>query len=334
MGFHGKHFDDINLDSTPQMSFGALANYVSRCASIAMNLHYSPLLLQGILNLDPQLWKSYPQKVFATIGMSATFFDAAKRGILVQREYLNYFEVELGMLYSQAYKQVGEWQSGNPNRFIRNIFLMVPLSLAAGYEISTRDSFKSGINIKIIQHEASQFIAESIPDDVVAVIEMLFTLGENDKDMGVLADAKIVQSIEDFEKSELSLLDFFKMSGIHNLVYEELSNNFEIIFNTGLHSFEEAFNETNDIVTSIGHTYLSLLSEYKDSYLIANGFDEAARKALSRGKEVMDMGGLLTDEGKKGARDLINSMKGITPRSIEALTSSVTFLAVLGGIRP
>lgn len=333
MGFENEHGFEGFEQGPPEMSFSTLANYVSQCASIALTLHNSPLLLHGILNLEEPYWQSFSRKVFANIGSSSTYFDAAKRGILCQRDYIDPFEVELGHLYSQAHKQVVEWQSGE-DRHIRSIFLYVPLCLGAGFELSSRNSISGEMDFNLLRDSASEFIESSMPDDVVKVIELLFTLSTEEKDLTVLANPKIAQAIEDFQKADMSLLDFFKMSSIQNLIYEELSNSFEIIFGSGIRSFDEAYSETEDLVSSIGHTYLSLLSQYKDTYLMATGRSDLARKIQVDAKEIVAMGGLLSNEGRVATSDMIRSIVGHTPRAIEALTTGVTFVAILAGIRP
>ncbi|RMG20793.1 MAG: hypothetical protein D6732_27930 [Methanobacteriota archaeon] len=333
MGFDTNFSFDSSEDGIAEMSFSTLANYVAQCASIALTIHNSPLLLQGILNLEKPYWESFVRNVFANIGSSSTYFDAAKRGVLCQREYLDPFEVELGILFSQAHKQVKVWQSGN-DRLIRSIFLYVPLSLGAGYELSFRNSISGNFNMEILRDAASEFIESSMPDDVVRVIELLFTLDVSDRDMISLANAQIAQAIEDFQKADMSLLDFFKMASMQNLIYEELSNSFEIIFGKGIKAFEEAYSESEDLVQSIGHTYLSLLSEFKDSYLMATDRSDLARRVQVQAKDAIANGGLLTEDGRESTNALIRSLVGHTPRAIEALTTAVTFIAILAGVRP
>ncbi len=188
--------------------------------------------------------------------------------------------------------------------------------------------------MEILRDSAAEFIESSMPDDVVHVIELLFNLSPNDEDMLSLANEKIAKAIEDFQKADMSLLDFFKMSSIQNLIYEELSNSFEIIFGKGIKSFEEAYSETEDLVQSIGHTYLSLLSEYKDTYLLATNRSDLARKVQVQAKDAISHGGLLTEDGRVLTNNLIRSLVGHTPRAVEALTTAVTYVAILAGVRP
>ena len=73
-----------------------------------------------------------------------------------------------------------------------------------------------------------------------------------------------------------------------NLLFQELCNNYELIFTYGINAFNEAINENASMVDAITHTYITLLSLNLDSIVFRKHGRDKAFKVMQQAKNIME----------------------------------------------
>jgi triphosphoribosyl-dephospho-CoA synthetase len=327
---------DRDYDKVEMISYSTLANFISQCATLALSLQVTSLYQFKITHLYPQREsKQIPQMFASTIALSSIFFELGKRGIMVQRELLEIDEIDMGWLINEANKTVSEWHKGSPN-MIGTSIIFAPILVSAGYELSERGNYNSIMDVERLKEILKEIIENTTPEDTVNFIQMLYTISDLGRPYSVQINVTVEDTIEDVLDSETTLLDYFKGNSEQNLIFNEIANNYELIFSIGWPSFLEAWNETENYSIAINHTYFTLMGSVLDTNILIENDYKIANHVHKMAKEIIQSGGFMTKVGMKLALELDDYLfsNNIIPKSISLLTSVVTFLALFNGFRP
>ncbi len=218
------------------------------------------------------------------------------------------------------------------------LFLFSPIALAAGYLISETDGDYDKIDLTKLPKIANNFLENTTPEDTVNIFSILYDLKSEIYPMSRSIGISLPESISQLLENEINLLDFYSQYKKQNLLFQELSNNYDLIFGYGLNAFNEAINEGASMVDSITHTYVTLLSLNPDSLVFRKYGRDEAFKVMQKAKNIMENGGFLTSKGRILTYELDKSLQSksetINPGVTADLTATVTFIATLGGARP
>ena len=185
---------------------------------------------------------------------------------------------------------------------------------------------------------ATKFLENTTPEDAVNIFSMLYRLKSETYPMSTSIGISLPESISQLLENEINLLDFYSQYKKKNLLFQELCNNYKLIFTYGLNAFNEAINEKASMVNAITHTYITLLSLNLDSIIFRKHGRDKAFKVMQQAKNIMENGGFLTSRGRiltyEMDKSLHNKVETINPGVTADLTATVTFISTLSGIRP
>lgn len=333
--FHPRLDREGSFDTRPLLSFGEIANYIAQCASLALTLQMTSLYQHDIRHVYPErISLQVPRQFSAITAATSNFFELAKRGIMVERELLEIDEVDLGWMISEMNSTVRNWVRGGPRLFGLS-FLFAPLLVSAGYELSTVSKLPSDINDMSFKTTIDDILNNTTPEDTVNILQMIYDFQIKDPQFSDQSELVLNETIENMLDNEINLLSYFKLNSSHNILYNEAASNYPITFGEGWKAFSEAWNVSSNFSLSINHTYFTIMSLFSDHTLKVRS-NKLADNTRRRAKELVDLGGFITEEGRKEAYALDRYLleNEIRPRSVSDLTSAVTFLGILRGFRP
>ncbi|OLS24128.1 MAG: 2-(5''-triphosphoribosyl)-3'-dephosphocoenzyme-A synthase [Candidatus Heimdallarchaeota archaeon LC_2] len=273
----------------------------------------------------------------SAVALNNPMFELATRGVLTERELIDIDEVDMGWIIAEAAKDNVKWHNGGITN-LGMLFLFSPIALAAGYLISENDSDFDDINLNKLPTIATKFLENTTPEDTVNIFSMLYHLKSETYPMSRSIGISLPESISQLLENEINLLDFYSQYKKKNLLFQELCNNYKLIFTYGLNAFNEAINEKASMVNAITHTYITLLSLNLDSIIFRKHGRDKAFKVMQQAKNIMENGGFLTSRGRiltyEMDKSLHNKVETINPGVTADLTATVTFISTLSGIRP
>lgn len=273
----------------------------------------------------------------SAVALNNPMFELATRGVLVEREVIDIDEVDIGWIIAEAAKDNVKWHKGGITN-LGMLFLYSPMALAAGYLISETDSDYHKIDLSKLPKIANKFLENTTPEDTVNIFSILYDLKSEIYPMSKSIGISLPESISQLLENEINLLDFYSQYKKQNLLFQELSSDYELIFSYGINAFDEAINEGATMVDAISHTYVTLLSLNPDSLVFRKHGRDQAFKVMQKAKNIMENGGFLTSKGRiltyELDKSLQNKSETINPGVTADLTATVTFVATLGGARP
>ncbi len=323
------------LESRPLLSFGKIANYIAQCATLALSLQMTSLYQHNIRHLYPDRSSLQIPRQFAAItAANSSFFELAKRGIMVERNLLEIDEVDLGWMISQVNSTVREWVKGGPRMFGIS-FLISPLLVTAGFELSSTTLLPSEFNEVSFRTTIEEVIDNTTPEDTVNILQMIYDFQVEDPQFVEMGELALHEMIENILDNEINLQNYFNANATNNVLYEEISNTYKLTFGEGWKAFSEAWNEKSNFSMAINHTYFTLMSQITDHTLKAKSL-KLAETVRRHALDIVDLGGFLTEEGRQEAFELDKFLleQQILPRAASDITSTVTFLGILRGLRP
>ncbi len=243
----------------------------------------------------------------------------------------NYSFVNLGTFFKEAAEEMMKWQSGG-NVILGHILILAPIAAAAAICLklngTTFSNFKAILE-KVINNASVQ--------DTINLYEAIRI--SNPGGLGTVEkyDINDENSFKQIQLDEISLKKIFELSKEYDLISNEYSTGFNIILNEGLPFYLEEFNQTKDINITTVNTFLKILSAHPDSLVIRKAGKEAAAELLKKAQEILDQGGISTNEGL----NLINALdtqlqkeQGImNPGTTADLIAGIIFCALVFGVR-
>lgn len=335
MTAHNSTSDDEHHIENNSKTPRNIANWIATKALFSSNIQFSANIKPGMVsrsygsNLDKYLTSS--------VLIHHPVFEIASRGVMVERGLIDFDEVDMGWLISEAIAQENQWHQGTILN-LGKLFLMAPIAAGVGYIISEMESNNDFFDINDIQEYTILFLENSTPEDTVNLYKTLSKVKPL-IDFNLFTDGgSIHEEIENILASEMNLLDFYNKLSDNYLIYKELASNYEISTKVGFSSFYEALNEDYEFKDAITHTYVSIMSQYPDSTVFHTAGRVKALKISQMAKEVVELGSIFNPDGIKKMEDLqeyySKNIGNVVPTCIDDLTTNITFLAALSGLKP
>ncbi len=243
----------------------------------------------------------------------------------------DYSFVKLGYFYKKAVKKMMKWQEGG-NILLGHVLLLAPLAAAASICLKLHKT-----NFKNFVFNVKKVIDNSTVNDTIQLYEAIRLcnpggLGKIDK-----YDINNEDSIEEIRTDKITLKKIFELSKEYDLISQEYSTGFNIIFNEGLPYFTKIFDQTNDINTTTVNTFLKILSEHPDTLIIRKSGLEAAKMVSNKSSEILKNGGISSEKGLILCHELdsaLHEQKGkLNPGTTADLVAGVIFCALIFGLR-
>ncbi|MHA1273946.1 MAG: triphosphoribosyl-dephospho-CoA synthase [Promethearchaeota archaeon] len=239
--------------------------------------------------------------------------------------------VRLGYFFREAAKEMLKWQKGG-NVLLGHILILAPLVAAAAICLKSKKIKYNNyiLNIKKIINDSTVKDAQELYQAIKIVNPG--GLGKVDK-----YDINDENSAIILKRDGITLKKIFELSKNIDLISSEYSTDFNIILNEGLPYYFEIFNQTNDINIATVNTYLKVLSEHPDTLVIRKSGIEAAIMISNRAKEIITMGGIMTEKGLKLTQELddfLHEKKGkMNPGTTADIVAGIIFCALLFGLK-
>jgi triphosphoribosyl-dephospho-CoA synthase len=133
------------------------------------------------------------------------------------------------------------------------------------------------------------------------------------------------------------LLEVFKIASAYDDICAEWVNNYPVTFDLAYPYLIEQL-KSKPLNTAVVHTFLKILSEHPDTFIARKVGKEEARLVSSDAKAVLELGGLETEEGRKGLQQFDKKLRlsknKLNPGTTADLTAAALALCTLSGYRP
>lgn len=314
--------------------------YVAQCAVLAHNLLYISDKPGGA-SFSNEFHDTLTEHFFA--GASSMFkpiFELTKRAILVAQNALWFDDAEIGFHISMGLDYAHTWHNSPGNTILGNLIMFSPLSLGAAYLFATEGMKTNvGLQLDLLTEIAEQFIKNSTTEDCIHLTSALNTHLSRNLLPSDKKEDDFNSFIEIHKYENTNLYEYTKFYEERDLIFYELSHRYQITKSIGMPSFLKTLEETNSFRKAITQTFLSLLSEKKDTHIAKRFGNEVATEVKARASEVIKSGGIFTEHGRNLIQELDQYLKfsnhrNINPGSIADLTSTTIFIALLMGYRP
>jgi triphosphoribosyl-dephospho-CoA synthase len=145
------------------------------------------------------------------------------------------------------------------------------------------------------------------------------------------------RSKERLIRENVTLLEVFKIASAYDDICSEWVNNYPVTFDLAYPYLIEQL-KSKPLNTAVVHTFLKILSEHPDTFIARKVGKEEARLVSSDAKAVLELGGLETEEGRKGLQQFDKKLRlsknKLNPGTTADLTAAALALCTLSGYRP
>ncbi len=310
-----------------------ISERVSNCLQLAMLLEVSAYPKPGNIHRTADFKDTkYEHFLASAIAIGEQFRHAANIGTKISKKEIESKNIGIGRMINNAVNDMLSWQSGG-NTSLGMILLLVPIAFSAGM------AFCQGNFSRVkLRNTLGDIIKSTNHEDALEVIKAI----RKAKPGGLGRVKSFDITDNNIEKKILlekpTLLDLFKISSKHDSVANEWANNYPITFDVGHPYFIDCINNNLDTNGAIVQTYMYILSEFPDSLVIRKHGMEKAREISDNAKEILNLGGITTIEGRERLSQLDIEFKSdkrkINPGTTADLTASILSIAILDGFRP
>jgi triphosphoribosyl-dephospho-CoA synthase len=203
-------------------------------------------------------------------------------------------------------------QKANANTNLGIVFLLAPLARAC-YGVSNLNGIRGNLRaiLKNLSVEDAQL--------AYAAIRLAKAGG-----MGKVPEWDIS------EEPSIPLLQAMKLAQGRDSIAREYATGFAITFEIGLPALTEAAAKGMDYSNAIVQAYLTILSQIPDTLIARKKGMEAAREVSLHASEVLRQGGVFTENGRTGIREMDRKLRDpghtLNPGTTADLTTAAIFL--------
>ena len=315
------------------MSNREKAKHISQCLELAMLLEVSAAK-PGNVTFTAGFEGTRVEHFLASAVAAAPWFEeAANRGIAVQDKKLSADDVGMGWIMKECAADINAWQKGG-NTLLGTVMLLVPLAVAVGMT-PTGENFS--FDLMRLRENLRLAVESTTAEDAVHLYEAIDIAKPSGLNEASDLDVHDPASKERLLKENVSLFEVFKMAAGYDDICSEWVRNYPITFDLA-YPYLKAQLERGDLNTAVVHTFLKILSEHPDTFIARKAGVEKAQQVSSDAKRALELGGLETQDGKKGIfeldRRLRKSGNRLNPGTTADLTAAALALCTLGGYRP
>jgi triphosphoribosyl-dephospho-CoA synthase len=310
-----------------------ISERVSNCLQLAMLLEVSAYPKPGNVHRTADFVDSkYEHFLASAVAIGEQFRHAANIGIKISKKEIELKNVGIGRMINNAVSDMLSWQSGG-NTSLGLILLLMPIATSAGIVFSQGDFSRVKLRNTIRDIIKSTTYEDSL--EGIKGIKKANPGGLGNVESFDISNNNIQKQIL---QEKPTLLDLFKISSKHDSIANEWVDNYPITFDVGYPYFIDCINNNLDTNSAIVQTYLHILSRFPDSLILRKHGLEKARKISLNAKEILNLGGITTSEGRDRLYRLDNEFRSekhkINPGTTADLTASTLSIAILDGFRP
>ncbi len=310
-----------------------VADHVSKCLQLAILLEVSAYPKPGNVHRTANFKETrYEHFLASAVAVGPHFRCAARRGAMVSAGKISLEKMGLGAVIRDAVQDVSEWQHGG-NTLLGSIILLSPMAAAAG-----RAFAEGAFAVNKLRENVKKVVESTTPMDALDVYDAIAIAKPGGLGKAPELDVTDPASKKRILDDRVTLFGVFKIASEWDSIAYEWVNNYPITFDVGYPYFIQQLQGVGDINVATVHTFLKILSEVPDT-LVARRVGLAKAKEVSmRAERVLEIGGLMTPEGKRSLwaldEDLRKASQKLNPGTTADITAAVLAVSILGGYRP
>ncbi len=309
------------------------AKHISNCLELAMLLEVTASKPGNVTPTASFEDTRIEHFLASAVAAESSFEEAASRGIAVSEDKLNIRDVGIGQIIKDCAVDINSWQKGG-NTLLGTVMLFVPIAVAAGMT-PTEENFVS--DFSRLRANLRLAVESTTAEDAVRLYEAIDVAKPSGLGGAPDLDVTDPESKARLLKDDVSLFEVFKIAADYDDICSEWVNNYSITFDLA-YPYLKAQLERGDLNAAVVHTFLKILSEHPDTFITRKAGVEKAREVSLEAKNVLELGGLRTSEGKKSIIELDERLRAsgnmLNPGTTADLTAAALALCTLGGYRP
>lgn len=314
------------------MSDCGKAQRISRCLQLAIMLEVSAEKPGNVSFASGFVGTRVEHFLASAVAVGSVFEEAAFRGVLVAEGRLEVGMVGLGGLVKACAVEVAGWQRGG-NTILGTVMLLVPVAVAAGMS-----PWKGGVvDFGVLRRNIDVVVRASSALDAVGLYEAVDVACPSGLGGAPDLDVTDPSSKERLIRENVGLFEVFKIAAGYDDICYEWVNNYPVTFDLAFPYLKKQL-EDKPLNVAVVHTFLKILSERADTFIVRKVGRERALEVSAEAKVVLELGGLDTVEGRERLKafdkKLRSSGNKCNPGTTADLTAAALALATLGGYRP
>ena len=309
------------------MDLMGIVDSIVRYAQLALLLEVSGYPKPGNVHRTSDFKNTrYEHFLASAVAIEPCLRYAAYRGLKASRNLIGLDELRLGYLIKCGVKEAFKWQSGG-NTCLGILTLVIPLTCAAAM------SFREGL--ANFRSYVGKIVKSTTPRDSIDFYDAISIANPGGLGSSPRLDVRDLESRNQIIREGIGLFEVFKTSASYDLISREWVTVFEISFEVGSPYFTKLINELGDVNIATVHTFLKILSMYPDTLIARKAGLDRAREVSDRAREVLSIGGLLTEDGRRMIwdfdRELRSEENKLNPGSTADLVASSIMISLLTG---
>lgn len=294
-----------------------------------------------------------------SVFMGESLREAAESGVKVGKGEIKSSEVGLGATIRKGVEKVEDSHLGG-NTHLGTILLFVPLASASGKTLTENSS----MDLELVREDFDLMMRSTTCEDsleVLDAIQIALDIGEDlEKDESSwlgsadkFADLSVgnPNTREILSEENISLYEWMDVSSGWDGIARELTSKMEASFEVGYPALKKNFEKYGDINMAVVQTFLTILSEYPDTFIARKvGLEETtnivqavntgmkkAQEVSKKAKSILKVGGITTKEGRERIYKLdeyLQESEGkLNPGTTADLTAASLNIALLNGLK-
>ncbi|MDH7564294.1 MAG: triphosphoribosyl-dephospho-CoA synthase [Candidatus Bathyarchaeota archaeon] len=310
------------------------ALHISKCLELAILFEISADK-PGNVNLTTGFESTrYEHFLVSAVAAAPWFRHAAEKGIACSEGRIRLGEIGVGELIKQCVADIDQWQKGG-NTLLGTVILLMPIAVAAGMTPQKDDgSFK----ISELRENVGRVVRSTTSEDAVAVYRAIEIARPSGLNKVPELDVNDPASVNKIMERGISLYQVFEIGSKWDSVCAEWVKNYPVTFDVAYPFLMQVLREDGNLNTAVIHAFLKVLSENPDTFIARKIGINKAEEVSSAAKQVLALGGLKTEEGKKKLHEfdlkLRSSNNLLNPGTTADIVAAALSLCVLGGYRP
>jgi len=308
------------------------ARNIARCLELAILLEASahkPGNVSVVTNFEKTRYEHF---LASAVAASSSFESAAKRGLAVSDGKIDIADVGVGRVIKGCVTDIDAWQHGG-NTLLGTVILLSPMAVAVGM-MKEEESF----NVHTFRRNLKLVVESTTPEDAVKVYKAIKIA--NPSGLGKAPDLDINDpaSIRRIRDEKVSLYKVFKIAEKYDTICSEWVHNYPVTFDLAFQSLNKRLQHDSDPSIAIVQTFLIVLSGVPDTFIARKTSPEKAREISLAAREIVELGGLETSDGKKRLaqfdQELSQSSNLLNPGTTADIIAAGLAVCVLAGYRP
>jgi triphosphoribosyl-dephospho-CoA synthase len=307
------------------------AKHISNCLELAMLLEVSAAK-PGNVNLTVGFEGTRVEHFLASaVAATASFEEAARRGIAVHDKKLSVKDVGMGQIMKRCAADINAWQKGG-NTLLGTVILFVPIAVAAGMT-PTEENF----DLTRLRENLRLTVESTTAEDAVHLYEAIDLTKPSGLGGAPDLDVNDPASKARILRENVSLYDVFKIAASYDAICSEWVNNYSITFDLAYPYLMQQL-ERGDLNTAVVHTFLKVLSEHPDTFISRKVGIEKTRDISLDARKILKLGGVETPKGRQSILEFDKKLRKsgnlYNPGTTADLTAAALALCTLSGYRP